>query len=93
MMLETVTLLLSAPPTLQVLVKLRRAVQVLAAGLTEQDQGQFGGDHGIGTGVVPLNRLQAETGFPVVKSGFAQGDLRVQQRGKLGDIDNGCCRR
>ncbi|MNH13929.1 hypothetical protein D3C79_735140 [compost metagenome] len=81
------TLLLSPPPALQVLVQLRRAVQVLAPGLAEEDQGQFGRDHGIGTGVVPFDRLKAETGRPVVQPGFAQGDLRVQQRRQFGHVE------
>lgn len=55
------------------------AVQPLAAGVGEEDQGHLGGGQGIGAGVVALLHLQAEMLGPLVQPAVADAGVGAEQ--------------
>ena len=69
---EAVPLHATPTPPAQSLFELQWAVELLPMGLAEQDQRQFGGDLGIGTGMVALFHLQTKPRHPVIQPGLAQ---------------------
>ena len=86
---EAVPLHATPTPPAQSLFELQWAVELLPMGLAEQDQRQFGGDLGIGAGMVAFVYLQAETRHPVVQASLAQHGVGVEHRCQFGDIEKG----
>ena len=78
---------LPALPTGQVPLQGLQVVELLLARLAEQDQGQFGGDQGVGAGVMALLHLLGEIEGPIVQAAVRDTCLRAEQRGQFGDIE------